>query len=281
MKKKKLEEAPTTRGAFIVSEDPQDRRGILFEVAKEVPRIPEDQEKLMIEVERTLAVIDALYPEADDSRFRMRYQELLSLAQAGLVGEKPKTSTAQRALDQIREEILLIEGGRVKNEHMERLGWKASLLGFLALLGAFFLQTIDSVSLAIGDFLSSWVSPLPPPGPWSEIATFLYLWAGCMAGVWVSFGARRVELSFEQLQILEEDRLEPTVRLIFAGILTTILGLLLSTRILTIEMGAFSTASIFQDTKIALLLGLLSGFSEQTLANRVASEAARVLKLGK
>jgi hypothetical protein len=55
-----------------------------------------------------------------------------------------------------------------------------------------------------------------------------------MAGVRLSFGARKTSIRFEDLHILEEDRLEPLVRLVFAGLLTLVLALLFSTQAVTI-----------------------------------------------
>ena len=85
-----------------------------------------------------------------------------------------------------------------------------------------------------------------------------------MAGVWLSFGARKRHFKFEDLQILEQDLLEPFVRLFFTGLLTLVLGLLLSTKILVIALGSVESWQFTQDSSLALLIGILSGFSEQS-----------------
>jgi hypothetical protein len=120
--------------------------------------------------------------------------------------------------------------------------------------------------------LVRWVLPDVP-----EIMSFLLLEAGCMAGVWVSFGARKTVLAFEDLHILEQDRLEPIVRLIFAGLLTLILGLLFSTQAIEVTLGAIKSAEFVNHPAIALLFGLLSGFSEQALSAQVGKQAANLV----
>jgi hypothetical protein len=49
-------------------------------------------------------------------------------------------------------------------------------------------------------------------GWWYDDKAFLIAAAGAAIGTWLSFSIRRVELSFSQLAILEEDVLDPSVR---------------------------------------------------------------------
>ncbi|HET6863191.1 MAG TPA: hypothetical protein VFH91_09085, partial [Pyrinomonadaceae bacterium] len=225
-------------GAFRVYRSQQDQRDIHFESIQ--AETPEDQLQLKTEVEQSLTVIRALFPNGS-SRFDEYFQSLLSLAQCGLVGEAANPEVARRALSSWKNEVTAQEGGRIKNRYMIGLGIRALLLGAPPV----------GVSLIIFRYFTHS----------SELGGFLALWGGCMAGVWLSFGARKAAFKFEDLHIPEADRLEPIVRLIFAGLLTTILGLAFSVSAVIVTIGSISTFEINTKFRVALLIGMLCGFS--------------------
>ena len=47
-----------------------------------------------------------------------------------------------------------------------------------------------------------------------------YTWLGAMVGAWVSYGARKFQLEFEDMSLIEKDMVEPIIRLIYIGICT-------------------------------------------------------------
>jgi len=181
---------------------------------------------------------------------------LLNLARVGLVGEHASPELAARALESLKSDITASEAGRVKNRYMKQLGIRA---------------LISSAALAlVGALLCIWTATRP-------VACIAFVLAGCMAGVWLSFGARKAVLRFEDLHIPEEDRLEPVIRLVFAGLLTLVIALLFSLKAIVVTMGATSTDQITSDVRLAVLVGMLCGFSEQVLSTRVAKQAGVLL----
>lgn len=104
---------------------------------------------------------------------------------------------------------------------------------------------------------------------------------GCVAGVWLSFGARKTILKFEDLNIPEEDRLDPPIRIFSASLLTVILGLLFSTGALAVTVGKITTDQINSSVRVALLLGLACGFSEQALSQKVSHQISAFLDFKK
>ena len=187
-----------SRGVFIVSRDPSNQRDILFQQSpNHSGEIPEEQLALKDQIEQTLAILRMLFPN-DDARFREYFDPLVSLAQTGLVGESAQTNLARRTLISLKTEITDRESGRIKNRYMKKLGLTAVFLGVPPLICAVFILTRRP------DLL--WLS------------NFMLLWVGCMVGVWLSFGARKTVLRFEELHIVEKDRLEPVVRLILATV---------------------------------------------------------------
>jgi hypothetical protein len=250
-------------GAFIVCRDDGDPRDIRFEVAPGAGPTPKEQVSLKAEIESVLTILRMLFP--DEQEFEKYFRPLLSLAQAGLVGDHAQPEVAAGALTALKNEITAREGGKIKNRYMKILGVRALYVGTPTLVAGLLLYASTRIF---------WPSFVPT---FAVANNFLFLWSGCMAGVWLSFGARKTFLRFEDLHIPEEDRLEPTIRLIFAGLLTFILGLFFSLKVVTVNFGTITTDQINTSVKLALLIGLLGGFSEQALSSAVAKQASRLL----
>jgi hypothetical protein len=96
--------------------------------------------------------------------------------------------------------------------------------------------------------------------------------AGTAAGTWLSFSLRRVILKFLDLAALEEDRLDPFMRLGFVTGLAIVVGLLMWQRAITVGLGDF-TPRVWNSGLSTVLLGLLLGIAERTLATAVYKRA--------
>ncbi len=246
------------KGFFRVFRDTENPNDIHFQQIElaEGEVIPEDQLKLRDDVDNAQTTIRMLFLN-EPKKFEEYFKSLLSLAQLGLVGNSANPSLATRALSSLKHEILAREGGRIKNQYMRELG-KASLLFGLPVL---------FLAILIHQYANEMVT----------LRSFLFLWVGSMAGVWLSFGSRKIELKFEELNILEKDRLSPSIRLIFAGLLTIVVGLLVSTKAVILELGGLSTESFLENIQIPLLIGIFCGLSEQALSTKVAQHASDFL----
>lgn len=243
---------------WIVSErtDQTGRKDIYFQPTK--AGCPADQQKLKNEVERTLSAIAIIYPASSEAKFNEAFAKLLSLAQVGLVGGN--SSVAKDALSSLQNEIVDREAGRVKNTYMLKLGLWA--LGFLVVTSLLYF--------VIGRFASCF------PASIVAYKNFFVLWAGCMIGAWCSFATRKVALSFFDLPRLEEDMVDPPLRLIFSGLLTFILGLVFTTGFANLIVGTFEGAKLLTDGSVALLLGALSGLAEKALPAAVMQRAQSI-----
>ena len=61
--------------------------------------------------------------ENTDKQTKKKYfDKLLSLSQVGLVANPAQTETAEFALMKLKDEIVLVEGKRIKNHYMKYLG---------------------------------------------------------------------------------------------------------------------------------------------------------------
>jgi hypothetical protein len=243
-------------GYFVVSVPDDDPKDIKFQpISQATKPIPQEQVVLADEVSRTLSILRLLY-DADEKKFMSYHSRLLGLARFGLVGPTAQPLAAKGALQELRDGVVAAEAGRVKNRYMKQLGVKSAILCLLSI----------AVALLLNQFTDLHV-----------LANFIFLWGACMAGVWVSFGARKPQLAFDDLVIPEQDRLEPAVRLFFAGLLTMILGLLFELEVVVVKLGISTTAQIGVDPRVAILIGLLCGFSEQVLSTQVSQQASRFL----
>lgn len=231
---------------------------IYFKVLKS--GCPADQQRLKNEVERTLSALRVLYAGSVGGKFEEAFAKLLSLAQVGLAGPSPSTSVAEAALESLQNEIVDREAGRVKNDYMIKLGKWA--LGFcIAGVVLYFLSGTEWSPSQIRDYRN-----------------FFLLWSGCMVGVWCSFAARKAVLTFFDLARIEEDRLDPPLRLIFSGLLTFILGLIFLTGFANVVVGTFEGAKFIHDAAVALLIGALSGIAEKALPVAILQRAQTIFQ---
>jgi hypothetical protein len=235
------------------------QKDIHFKVV--APGCPSEQQSLKNRIERTLSNLRAIYPNGGP-KFNEAFSKLLGLSQVGLVGSNPSVTVAEAALDSLQAEIVDREAGRVKNDYMLKLGRWALGFGFVATVFYFLLDWY-------GTYL---------PRQLVHYRTFFLLWTGCMVGAWCSFASRKVVLTFFDLAQLEEDRIDPPLRLIFAGLLTSILGLVFVTGFANVVIGTFEGAKILHSGSIALLSGALSGMAEKALPAAVMQRAQSLFK---
>lgn len=217
---------------------------------------------LKADIERTLSSLRLIFPvETAKAKFDHAFGLLLSLADLGLNGRKPAVSEATAALEALRMEIVSREAGRVKNRYMVQLGaWALGFGGLSALLFFVFEQW-------------PW---LPSDEVYRYRHVFL-VWAACMAGAWASFAGRKVVLGFFDLCNLEDDRIDPALRLIFAAVLTTFLILMVTSGFADIELGGFNASRVLSSGSTALLIGAVAGLSEKALPAAIMQRAQALL----
>ena len=89
------------KGAYIVSSNPNVKGDIIFSIKPDATDVSELQQKLHIEVEKALTVIRKLF-EDNPLEFDNYFNQLLTLAQAGLVPENAQPSISLNALQQLK-----------------------------------------------------------------------------------------------------------------------------------------------------------------------------------
>lgn len=255
-------------GAFTVESNAQEGR-ILFRTLTDArAAIPAEQMALYREIEEALAILMELNTKTRRPWYDRRFGELVGLAEAGLTGLAAQPALARQALSAWKARIVLSEEGRVKNEYLRKLGKSALMVAVPSLLVAWLTRTLPEI---VG------IADRQPLGSLSTYSNFALLLAGCALGVWLSFGARRTAMRFEELVSPEADRLDSSNRLLLAAAATGTLGLALVNGVLDLTLGKAAAATFAGDGGLALLLGILCGFAERTLGRTLGSQAEKVL----
>jgi hypothetical protein len=216
---------------------------------------PADYVSLQIDLERTLTVIRVLFfGKRKSEKFDEYFPRLGDIALASLGQDQVRVG--RLALTAFQDEIVTREAGQVKNAYIRRLGLYALALGLPALL--FYLYCRYGADRGSDLY---------------RFREFVSLVMGSLLGTWLSFAIRRVQLSFWDLTRLEEDMLDPAIRLIFVAGLTLVVGLLFATKAVVVTIGGFGSGFLNSGT-IAVLIGCLCGIGELGLSAAVARRAS-------
>lgn len=261
-----LEDKPAQDGGAMLAHD--------IRIRVRNVRVPPERQKLKLEVDRAATVVKAVLLERSrrgesfwdyalgthrrrDAAERLDHhmRRLAGIARVGLMNTDPsQVAFAELSLAQFKEEFVALEAAQVKNTYVLRLGWYALVVLALAVFGWLVTAGAEAPTVA------------------ARFRNFFLLAAGAAAGAWLSFALRRVALTFPDLALLEEDRLNPGLRVLFVVALTLVVGLLLWTKMVTFGVGGFN-GNIQGSGSHAVLLGLLSGIAERGVATAVGARA--------
>ena len=92
--------------------------------------------------------------------------------------------------------------------------------------------------------------------------------------MWLSYGIRTTRFALSDLMATDSDKLQPSMRLVFAGTLTMILGLLCAMGVVELKIGGYALTRIASSPMLAFLVGTFCGISELTLPTSISERAA-------
>jgi hypothetical protein len=240
-------------------------------------RIPDDKGRLKVEIDAALTVTKIVFGERENAVSRWTYiigqhetrttavrtrfseyiVQLLGIAQVGLMNTDPtQAAFARQDLARYKGEFRDREAGTVKNRHIRRLGY-CCLLAVLV--------------LTVGYVLARACQPGTIP---RDFRNFFLLAIGTAVGTWLSFSLRRQILTFDDLAVLEEDRLDSGIRVLFMIGLVTVSGLLFWAQAVNVALGDLDSAvALHAHGAWSLLIGMLAGIAERALATAVSRRA--------
>ncbi|RLJ90641.1 hypothetical protein DFR62_0786 [Planococcus citreus] len=232
-----------------ITENPNEEFDLYFERSpgKDPLEMSLIDEELFKSIEYTVTIVKSLKHTKKETK-RVYFNKLLSLARVGFLGVSPQPKLAQTSLDLVKQEILLIEGHRIKNRYMKLLG-----------IGA--LVSIVACWIVYGVFSS--ITNITP------LIGYFSVWTGSMVGLWISFGARKLTFQLDDLSVLEKDNMNIYIRLPYIGLCAIIFFLLLNSEIFSFEIGETSFEAITGRTEFQLLIGVIAGLFESKLGSSI------------
>jgi hypothetical protein len=239
---------------------------------------PKDQVDLMDKVQRVLRTVQVLYAssesesERNQRQFRSYYVRLYRLAQLGLEGGNVSPDIATAALATTTSDLIDDEAVNVKKTHLRILGGKATNASTGCLLLYVLLRLISAYSSGLNHFLANMGIQS------SLLANFMLLLIGCFLGVWLSYGIRTTSFALGDLTVTDADRLTPVIRLIFAGSLTIILGIVFTIPLVEVTIGRTSVTNIATYPMLAFVVGCFCGVSELALPTAVSRRASEFIQ---
>lgn len=90
-----------------------------------------------------------------------------------------------------------------------------------------------------------------------------------MIGAWMSLAYAGRQISFGTMQDFVDLGFEPVIKLIFVGTLASIVALLLQLDVISLSLGTIDLSQFDERRGYALLLGLITGFSEKAASVQV------------
>ena len=235
---------------------------------------PKDQIDLQDKVQRVLRTVQVLYRKTDSeserntTQFRIYYVRLYRLAQLGLEGSNVAPDIATAALESTTSDLIDDEAATVKRTHLRILGRNAATASALYLLVYILMRLIAFYWTSGNAFLFHMgVSTL-------LVANFMLLLAGCSVGVWLSYGIRTTTFKLSDLTVTDSDRLTPVIRLIFAGSLTLILGIVFAIPLVEVKIGTIPVTNIATFPMLAFVVGCFCGVSELALPAAISKRAS-------
>lgn len=230
--------------------------------------LPEDQIALRADIYSALFVLRQL-DAAVHPNVQQYAKRLSSIAILGLCGAVAQTDVAARALEQLKCEVVDNDGQLIKNRYARMMGWMAAVN---ALLGAYLYAAIKCNYWPW--FLGSVLACLGlAEADLTWLRSYMFAWGGALAGAWVSFIWRHGDLAFNDLGRIRPNWVTAQIRLLYTAMQTLIIGLLMHLQVLSFQLGKFDTKEFPINPLVALLVGVLCGYSEKLLPLVISSKA--------
>jgi len=121
------------------------------------------------------------------------------------------------------------------------------------------------------------LGPAFPDVPVAKVINYAIFWDGVMVGVWLAVGSRFAKMSFAQLLTPTDDQFNRWVRLVRAGLYSTVLGMILASSPV-IEIFGLKSQQIFDNPAVAFIFGVVFGLAELILPTATGTKAEGLFK---
>lgn len=241
---------------YYVYRNPKDEYDIVFELQPSKGKVPKEAINLYIEVDKTAPQLKKIFKD-DEVELKRNFEMLLTLAQGGLSGKLGNPKLGKEALDSLKYDILLSNGGKIKSSHIIGVG-KYVIINIV-------------IAIVLNKILEFYGE--------KEFTSYIILFIGAMIGSWLSVCIRKLEITFEDLANFEKDLMPFEIRLVFIGIVSIVFGMLVNNEIVTISFGELSLKTLFDSTQKTLLFGILCGIVDTKLAVNLYKKSETILNV--
>ena len=218
--------------------------------------IQKKQKELYLIVEDTSNIINS--SKSIDYKSKYYYMDkLFYIAIAGLSIEANEVypDLSIKMVNKLKEEIRLRESSAIKNNHLKRLGMVSIFYIIIGYIISYYLKNFNNI----------------------DLFQYFYTYVGSTFGTWVSFNARKIDLSFEELTLIEKDGLYPSIRIINNGLWSIIIMLFIKTELISISIAGFNTNLINKNIQMQIILGIVVGLVEYPIQQKIFNKANSIV----
>jgi hypothetical protein len=227
--------------------------------------ISDKEQDFIMDIDNTLTVLRTLYKEKNSTYYFKYFDQLLKIAQVGLVGENPHIDLSRKAILQLKTEIVNRESTSIKNMYLIDLG-KVAIYYVI-----FFIVIYSAIEILVSKNIINF--------SYKIFSNFSILLCGSTVGVWISSTISKTQLEFDDLITINSNQLIPNLKIVFTSLLTIFFGLLFYKKVLVFKMSGISTESFADDNIVTLIFGLVLGLNERLLGNSLIKKTKDVIKI--
>jgi len=233
----------------------EDKESIRIKLSKPSSEVPVEIFQFIKTVEQTERAIRFLYKSEEKERLSF-IASLVGLSSIG--GTSTYQLLAKQQLDEMRQEIILQKGNKIKVEYIKIFG---IVTGIIALLFLWYFSSYDL--FASFDY-------------YQLMCNCFIAIIGANIGLIVSFAIRKREIAFEDLRILSTSKHNPIIRNFILSLIAVIMYFLLATEIVNVDIGNnFSTKDINEKDYmgVAFVVGIFIGLAEKNIGVSLTKKA--------
>jgi hypothetical protein len=193
-----------------------------------------------------------------------------------LDSDSPDMTYGEFALLQVQQDFLSACGSLLRSVFIKKVSRCAAVVGIPA-------AAMSLVTTIFWSYSNSIIKPLDwviPENVARWTSGYACVILGACIGVWLSYMLRNRTLSWSSLTLFDPDGLSPATRLAIVASITTILCILLGLNVIIIGVGNVQLGDYLDDHRIAILLGLIGGISEDAVTKIVIGRVGQVVSAG-
>ena len=252
----------------------EDEKDIIVTLKTLESAAPDSLLLFLHDVQKIISTVKKLY--VDDDEVKEIMVQLNGIVSIG--GTSTYYELAKVQLENFKKDIISTKGGEIKNDYLKNLGSYGIRIisAFLIMLIIFGIACQEHLNtLTISPQTQTFINNNIFNIDLIMLRNCIYALIGSIVGVWLSFAIQKRILTFEELEILYQNKQNPLIRLIIILLITFVFFVMFTTNFFNIEIAnTINTKNIFrpEEAGLALLVGLLIGLAEKNIASKLTAQ---------